>query len=514
MDTVKTIHVMNKAAILPALMIGAAAFIFFTPKPAEWESRFVKLNKGKLEYVPDGKGDIIPDFSRVGYRYGEKPLPGLPVVKTLSPTGTDNDETLIQQAIDEVAQRKAGKNGFRGAVLLRKGTYHIPDHLRITAGGIVLRGEDGAKLIATARKKVSLIRVAGTGEIKEVPGSRTAITTAYVPVGAMAVEVEHAGNFKAGDNVILFRPGTAQWISDIKMDRIEARSGTKQWVPAEYNLRYERTVTKVEGNKVFLDNPVVMAMETKYGGGALYKYTFEGRIAESGIENLVCESVYASDTDEDHGWDAIAIDKAEHCWVKNVTARYFGYSCVNLLRNARNITVTSSHCSEHKSIITGSRRYSFNNNGQLNLFTDCHAADGRHDYVTGSLTCGPNVFVNCTAKRTHADIGPHHRWASGTLYDNIVTDGEINVQDRGNWGSGHGWAGVTQVIWNCTVKSAAIQNPWASGNNYAIGLKGAKVQGRLQGRPDGIWEGQNQDGLMPESLYYAQLKQRHGDGRK
>jgi hypothetical protein len=64
----------------------------------------------------------------------------------------------------------------------------------------------------------------------------------------MAVEVENAGNFKAGDNVILFRPGTARWISDIKMDQIEARSGTKQWAPAEYNLRYERTVTKVEGN--------------------------------------------------------------------------------------------------------------------------------------------------------------------------------------------------------------------------------------------------------------------------
>jgi hypothetical protein len=114
-------------------------------------------------------------------------------------------------------------------------------------------------------------------------------------------------------------------------------------------------------------------------------------------------------------------------------------------------------------VITGGRRYSFSNNGQCNLFTNCHTTEGRHDYVTGSKTLGPNVFYNCTAKKTHADIGPHHRWAVGTLYDNIVTDGEINVQDRGNWGSGHGWAGVTQVLWNCTVKRAAVQSPWASG---------------------------------------------------
>ena len=139
---------------------------------------------------------------------------------------------------------------------------------------------------------------------------------------------------------------------------------------------------------------------------------------------------------------------------------------------------------------------------------NCHTADGRHDFVTGARTCGPNVFYNCTAKKTHADIGPHHRWATGTLYDNITTDGEINVQDRGNWGTGHGWAGVTQVIWNCTAKRAVIQNPWTSGRNYCIGLRGEKYDGRLKGRPDAEWEGQNKAGLEPVSLYIAQLKAR------
>jgi hypothetical protein len=121
---------------------------------------------------------------------------------------------------------------------------------------------------------------------------------------------------------------------------------------------------------------------------------------------------------------------------------------------------------------------------------------------------GPNVFTQCQSRNTHADIGPHHRWACGTLYDLIDTDGEINVQDRGNWGSGHGWAGVTQVIWNCRVTRAVIQSPWVNGKNYSIGLRGDKYEGRLSGRPDGVWEGQNNGALQPESLYEAQFKSR------
>jgi hypothetical protein len=139
---------------------------------------------------------------------------------------------------------------------------------------------------------------------------------------------------------------------------------------------------------------------------------------------------------------------------------------------------------------------------------NCIATEGRHDFVTEARVCGPNVFYNCSATKTHADIGPHHRWTSGTLYDNIVTDGEIAIQDRGNWGSGHGWSGVNQVLWNCSVQKAVVQSPWVNGKNYAIGLQGEKYEGRLKGKPDGEWEGQNKKGLTPSSLYLAQLKAR------
>jgi len=490
------------------LIVTAASFSFMLQKP--WQSKFIQLkNNGRLEYTPDEKGNIIPDFSRVGFYSGDKTIPDIAVVKTVTPTGTDNDETTIQTAIDEVASKPLDKNGYRGTILLKKGTYKIPGSIRIAASGIVLRGEgDATKLVATAKKQVSLIDVSGKGNITELKSSRTKVTDEYIPTGTFSLTVADAKYFSAGDKIIVFRPGTDQWIKDLKMDQIDGRDGTKQWQAKEYDLSFERVITKIEGNKIFIDNPIVMPMETKYGGAAIFKYSFEGRIDHVGIENLYCESEFETDTSENHGWDAVSFNKIEQSWVQHVTARYFGYSCVNLGSSAKNISVLNSNCFDHKSIITGGRRYSFCNNGQLNLFMDCHTTDGRHDFVTQARTCGPNVFYNCTAAKTHADIGPHHRWSMGTLYDNITTDGEINIQDRGNWGSGHGWSGVTQIVWNCTVKKAAIQDPWASGKNYVIGLKGEKYEGRLKGRPDAEWEGQNRDGLQPQSLYMAQLKAR------
>jgi hypothetical protein len=489
-------------------------FIFsFQPPSAKWESKFIKVDKaGLLKYIPDEKGNIIPDFSRVGYYSGDLPVPNVQVVKTIRPNPNGNSENIIQSAIDEISKRKPGKDGFRGAILLKKGIYRIAEDIRIGASGIVLRGEgndsNGTRLVALSKKQVSLVNVSGKGNITEIKGTRVKITDTYVAVGSFSFNVSSASGFKKGDRIILFRPGTGQWIKDLKMDQIEDRGGTQQWQDKEYNLQFERVITKVENKKIFIDNPVVMPIETIYGGGEIYKYSFDGRISKVGIENIYLESEFETDTSENHAWDAIAFNRIEQGWIRNVNAKYFGFSCVNLGSLAKNISVLNSGCFDHKSVITGSRRYSFNNNGQLNLFMNCRTTDGRHDYVTGARTLGPNVFYNCTASKTHADIGPHHRWSAGTLYDNITTDGEINVQDRGNWGSGHGWAGVTQIIWNCSVKRAAIQNPWVSGKNYCIGMKGEKYDGRLPGRPDGEWEGQNQEGLQPVSLYLVQLKAR------
>ncbi|HEY8660801.1 MAG TPA: hypothetical protein VIL78_17330 [Hanamia sp.] len=444
------------------------------------ESEFVKSNKNRvLNYIPDEKENTFPDFTNVGYYGGYKIIPVVSVVKTIEASAKGSSEEIIQSAIDEVSKITPDKKGFRGTVLLKKGTYNIPGTIKIEATGIVLRGEGNTtKLVATGTEHRTLVSVSGKGKIQEVPDSRTEITDAYVPVGTKSFNVLSSKRYKIGDRIIVYRPCADQWIKDLKIDQIEERKGTKQWNADEYNLQFERLVTKIEGKKIFIDNTIAMAMEPKYGVAQIYKYNFDSRISNVGVENIYCESEYTSDTAENHGWEALKFNMIENGLARNVNSRYFSYSCVSLESGLRNITVNDCSCLGAKSVITGGRRYSFYNTGQMNLFMNYHTTEGRHDFVTGARTCGPNVFYNCTAKNTHVDIVPQH-----SFYDNIVTEGVINIQDRSNYGSEHGWVGVTQILWNCTFRKVSVQNPYVNGKNYCIGLHGDNSMAALKAGP-------------------------------
>ena len=106
---------------------------------------------GPIPYVyPDGNGDVIPDFSCVGYHYGDEDVPYITKVATTvkSPGGADATQ-LIQSAID---------NTESGVVYLSAGTYRIAGTIVIRKSGIVLRGEgDATKLIATGKGQRNLI---------------------------------------------------------------------------------------------------------------------------------------------------------------------------------------------------------------------------------------------------------------------------------------------------------------------------------------------------------------------
>jgi len=487
--------------------------LFSAPNNASsqnWQSKLISIdNNGQLIYHKHNNGAVIPDFSHVGYESGKAVIPEIKVVESIEPIAGDNLEN-IQKAINKVCKKKLNKQGYRGALLLKKGIYHVNGTIVVPASGVVIKGEgnslDKTVIIETATNKQDLVVYKGKGRLSVNHKNKQRIKDKLVPAGRKYVTLAHAEEYAVGEQIVIYRPGTNKWIHTIKMDQIEEKPDLRQWKSPEYDLYFERFITKIKNDTIWFKNPIVMEMDAKFGGGYIAKCSFPGRINHCGIENILLQSTYTSDTDEDHGWNAIKFQATEHSWVRNITAQYFGYSAVSIGGSSKNITVINSSCIDPKSIITGGRRYSFTCNGQLNLVKNCFASDGRHDFVTGAQVAGPNVFTQCTARNTHGDTGPHHRWATGTLFDMIDTDGEINVQDRGNWGTGHGWAGVTQILWNCKVKGATVQSPWTSGVNYSIGTQGEKLRGRLKGRPNGFWEGQNKAGLTPASLYEAQLK--------
>src|SRR5205823_3190775 len=88
---------------------------------------------GKLKYTPDANGNTIPDFSNCGYMGGGVALPEAPVKATVNfeLNSSKDDTARIQAAIDDVAKLPLDQSGLRGAVLLKRGTYHICTQLKI-----------------------------------------------------------------------------------------------------------------------------------------------------------------------------------------------------------------------------------------------------------------------------------------------------------------------------------------------------------------------------------------------
>ena len=474
-----------------------------------------------LSSLTDEKGNIIPDFSNIGYMGSEQEIPDIKVVETIEAPASGDATRLIQEAIDRVAARSVGPDGFKGAVLLKKGRYNISGTLLLQSSGVVLRGEGensetGTVLIASGTGKRALVRMEGTGV--STPNSTTALNIKdnYVPVGQFWVRVLNPTAFREGDNVTIYRPGTAQWISDIKMDQIPPRSDggvVGQWDPVSYDLSYERRITHISNDTLHFDNPIMMAMETRYNRGAVFKSSFTGRISHCGIENMLMESEYISDEDKEHALYAIEFTKVEHSWARNITSKYFVNGLANLITGTRFVTVKDSKCLDPKSVLTGGRRYPFCMiQAQQCLVIDCEATEARHTCSTGTKGVGPNAFVKIKTRNTHGDVGPHQRWNVGTLYDSVDTDGQINVLDRGSMGSGQGWAGANQIFWNCIGSRICIQSPWDSAKNYGIGCKGTKYKGPYADRPEGIYIRENQP-VIPASLFEAQLELRKRTGR-
>jgi hypothetical protein len=132
--------------------------------------------------------------------------------------------------------------------------------------------------------------------------------------------------------------------------------------------------------------------------------------------------------------------------------------------------------------------------------------------VDGSRTPGPTVFYNCTASLQNADLGPHHRWSTGILLDNIVGNGQLRVQDRADSGSGHGWSGSQIMFWNCTAGDIVIQDPPSYHRNWAIGCVGPITNvGQWKTHPLGIVESKGVKITAIPSLFKAQLAERLND---
>ena len=321
-------------------------------------------------------------------------------------------------------------------------------------------------------------------------------------------------DFAVGQTVFVVRHGNAAWISEIGMDRIRGRpaneASTKQWEP--FDLKFDRVITAVEGDRITVDAPIACAIEQRWGGGALVRYADE-RIERCGVENLRAVSVYDETktanyqgekvfVDEAHATHVVQFGAVKNAWARHVTSVSFYHGPAQVTARAKWTTVEDCTGLAPVSEITGGRRYAYDVEGQLTLVQRCTSDRARHAFVFGARVPGPNVFLECKSSHDYATSEPHHRWSVGGLYDNV--EARLAIQDRQWMGSGHGWAGANYVVWNSRGELVCQQPPTAQ--NFSIGFVGKHGKDAFE-RPAGWWESEGKP-VEPRSLYRAQLAAR------
>jgi len=497
---------------------------------------------GRLVYVADSLGNKIPDFSNAGYRGGGVSIPYVAIRETVWPVPGDNSAN-IQEAIDRVSALPQDASGFRGAVLLKMGTYELGKPIYIKASGVVLRGEGmsdiGSILIGKipAEKQASpfgrsaLVNIGGVSGVTPQEETKQLITDKYVPVGARSFNVVSARGFKAGDKVLVRRIGNQEWIKEIGED--SASVGRFRWRP--FNITWDRVITEVRGNSITVDAPIFCAIESRWGGGEILRYDDEERIEKVGIENLRGVSEYNPAvrmtaygnmdrgswddpsahyegeeyySDENHYFNFINITNAKNGWVRNVSALHFASSLVTTTASTKWITIQDCESKEPVSIRAGARRFTFQLNGQLALVQRCFSQKGRHSFVMQNHASSGNVFLDCQAVNPYSTSEPHSMWVNGALYDNI----KAPLTARYWKDISIGWAGANIVFWNCEG-DFLIQKPPAA-QNYSfghIGINAVIFNAPLQdlSKPNGHVESMDRH-VTPRSLYITQLNERLG----
>ena len=462
------------------------------------------LKDGKISYNVDDQNNRVLDFSYCGYRSSEKDIPEVPNKIVVSSQEGDCS-SVIQRAINYVSSLAPDKNGFRGAVLLGKGIFHLDKSLFISKSGVVLRGADKNQTVLVKRgsDRGAVVYVEGKNDFSVT--DTLSVTSSYIPVNSRTIAVASAAKLKKGDRVMIYRPSTTKWIESLGCEHFGGGITALGWKAGDIELYWDRTISSLNNGTVELDAPLTMTVDAQQGKAQVLLYHWNGRISDSGVENISFESEYNKKypKDEDHCWTGVSIENAENCWVRHASFRYFAGSAVFVQRTASKVTVEDCISTDPVSEIGGLRRNTFLTMGQQTLFQRCYSEHGIHDFGAGYCAPGPNAFVQCESKESFGFSGAIDSWACGLLFDIVNIDGNnLSFKNMGQDFNGAGWGTSNSLFWQCSAAEIECYSPAKDAVNRAYGCW-AQFSG------DGEWNESNNH-IQPRSIFYSQLAERLG----
>jgi hypothetical protein len=510
--------------MLPIRRLPFGFLLILASSASAQQSNWVHLGpNGRLDYAQSSNGDRIPDFSSAGYRGGGVALPSVAARVTISPGGGADDTPAIQAALDSVAKLAPGPDGRRGAVELAPGTFHLAGTLQMSASGVVLRGsgDSGSNQTVLEMTGAPHLAIEAKGEFHQrALGPATMLTDAYVPAGASVIHVADASDIHQGDTLLLVKPVSAAWVHFMGMDHLSRDGKAEVWVKNDITVR--RRVSSVQGNAVRLEVPLTDSFDSRFYPGfrpPVTRVEVTGQIAEVGVEDLrISAPKRTINYQVDPEFDGIDMNNVVDSWLRSVAFDNTTNS-VSIDRGAERLTITDVEVNQRAAVTSHAKPFDFSLNGSQILLNRCSGRGDSVFYVaTQSASEGPFVVLHCSFSGDGA-IEPHQRWSTGLLVDSCeVKGGGINLMNRGEMGSGHGWTIGWSVLWNNRADSIIVQNPPGDAN-WSIGDRGIQESRPMPNPgfgdgpplPGGIVESSGKP-VVPGSLYLEQLRERLGPG--
>ena len=338
----------------------------------------------------------------------------------------------------------------------------------------------------------TLIHIIGQPILNTATNFQSNIVDQYVGIGQYTVHLESVEGLNVGDLVFIYRAIDPNWARSMYMHAIGGANGG--WVIGDNlapgfapnprsSLYHERIIAHIDTatNAVTFDVAMPDSIDMRWGTSYVLRYTYDNRIRNVGVESVQGIShfpgnhrprseaygihIYSYNC-ENHPMQFISMTNVVDGFARNWVSYHFdrGFTTNTV---ARNITVQDAFVLEPVSLATGgARRYAlYIRHGNHVLMQRTYAHYSRHAFSWSSYVSGPSVFFDSDSPFVTNASEPHFRWSSGGLFDNVRS--RIYVNNRWDFGTSHGWAGVNYVLYNTFGTFIASQPQIAP--NFVIG---------------------------------------------
>ncbi|MEY2868730.1 MAG: hypothetical protein RIR01_1193 [Bacteroidota bacterium] len=467
---------------------------------------------------------ILPDFSYVGYRNGEKEVPDINDYKIFDvtafgakPNDEISDKIAIQKAIDA-----ANKNGS-GIVFFPKGRFLVNEEGDATnsiiskKSTIIFRGS-GSGIGGTELFMKNPLPPADPSKMWTVPplfvfgsgGSdkKIGIVTQAAAVGAFTVKLNTTEGLESGDWIMLKLLDNDKDLiaSELKNNNVEPT-----WtylVNKGIDVKVFYQIKKISKETLTLNAPISYAIDPKYKW-EVYKFA---NSEEVGIENIAFvgnwteKFVHHRSWKDDSGFTMLNIRRSTNSWMKN--CRFTNCSVAATIAQSANISVLNCK------IDGNGGHQAINSNGSTNVLIANCVDEASQWHSFGSSHGAMNTVIwKCSYPSTSC-FESHASQPRNTLLDGV----EGGLMNGRGGGALENMPNHMQglVLWNYKQTNepikdfefwppSAVFEYWKVPNPVVIGFtsKGTTFKKEQIGQSESLGEV-----VAPASLYLAQLKLR------